>query len=255
MLRDHDEIVDKVAEACRILGELDITKEALGHVSYRIPGTETMLIKGKGPAEVGLRFTQPRDVLLVDFNADLIEGPEGLQPPSESFLHIWQYKTRPEVQSVIHMHPRYAVLLSICDKEIRPPYGSSYGGSGARFALQGIPVYPRSVTITNDQLGQDLAESMGKSSVCLMRGHGVTIVGGGVEQATLNTVDFNDLCTMTYEAYLIGGPNPLPQQDLDAMQRPREGNRTRGSAGGPEGMMARWRYYSMLAERRARSGL
>jgi ribulose-5-phosphate 4-epimerase/fuculose-1-phosphate aldolase len=255
MLRDHDKIIETVAEACRILGELEITKEALGHVSYHIPGTETMLIKGKGPGEVGLRFTQPRDIVLVDFNANLIEGPEGLQPPSESFLHIWQYKTRPEVQSVVHMHPRYAVLLSICDKEIKSPYGASYGGSGARFAQRGIPVYPRSITITNDELGQDLARAMGDSPVCLMRGHGVTVAGAGVEQAALNTIDLNDLCTMTYEAYLIGGPNPLPREDLEAMQRPAEGTRTRGSAGGVAGMMARWRYYSMLAERRARAGL
>ncbi len=255
MLREHDKLIETVAEACRILGELDITKEALGHVSYHIPGTETMLIKGKGPGEVGLRFTQPRDIILIDFSANLIEGPEGLQPPSESFIHIWQYKTRPDVQSVVHMHPRYAVLLSICDKEIKPPYGPAYGGSGARFAQQGIPVYPRSVTVTNDELGQDLARTMGNNPVCLMRGHGVTVVGGGVEQAALNTIDLADVCTMAYEAYLIGGPGPLPEQDLQTMRQPAERVRTRGSAGGMEGMMARWRYYSMLAERRARAGL
>jgi len=62
MLADHDKMVEKIAESCRMLGELEVTKEALGHVSWRIPGTETMLIKGKGPGEVGLRFTQPREI-------------------------------------------------------------------------------------------------------------------------------------------------------------------------------------------------
>src|SRR5712692_2685041 len=52
-LKDHDKMVELVAESCRVMGELEVTKEALGHVSWRIPGTETMLIKGKGPGEVG----------------------------------------------------------------------------------------------------------------------------------------------------------------------------------------------------------
>src|SRR5580704_8380586 len=105
MLKDHGKMVDLIAESCRVLGELEITKEALGHVSWRIPGTETMLIKGKGPGEVGLRFTKPEDVLLVDFNANKLEGKDDLQPPSETFIHIWQFRTLPDIASCIHMHP------------------------------------------------------------------------------------------------------------------------------------------------------
>lgn len=251
MLKDHSKMVDLIAESCRILGELDITKEALGHVSWRIPGTDTMLIKGKGPGEVGLRFSQPHDVLLVDFQANKIEGKDDLQPPSETFIHIWQYKTRPEVASVIHMHPEHAVLLTICEKPIFPIYGS---GSGARFAVEGVPTYPRSITITDDQLGQDLAKVMGNKPVCLMRGHGVTVVGRGVEHATLNTLDLNELCTMTYKAYVLGDPKPILEEDIAEYRRPQEEHRARGSAGGETGMMARWRYFKMLAEEKARTG-
>jgi L-fuculose-phosphate aldolase len=249
MLRDHDKMVETIAESCRILGQLDVTKEALGHVSWRVPGTETMLIKGKGPNENGLRFTQPQDIILVDFEANMIEGPEGLQPPSETFLHIWQYKTR-DVASVIHMHPEHAVLLTICEKPILPIYGS---GAGSRFAIEGVPTYPRSITITTHELGQDLARAMGNSPVCLMRGHGVTVVGRGVEHATLNTIDLNELCTMTYKAYAIGDPKPILAEDIEQLRRPPEEHRPRGSAGGETGMMARWRYFKALAEQKARA--
>src|SRR5487761_1289579 len=113
MVATQTDLREKIAQSCRILGEMDITHAALGHVSHRIEGKDDMLIKGKGPEEVGLRYTQTPDIITVDFKADLIEGANGLQPPSESFLHIWMYKTRPEVQSVIHMHPEHAVLLTI----------------------------------------------------------------------------------------------------------------------------------------------
>src|SRR5215212_10885962 len=93
MAQSRAELTEKLALANRILGTLDITHEALGHVSCRLEGSETMLIKGKGPGEVGLRYTETRDILEVDYKADKLQGAEDLQPPSESFIHIWMYKS------------------------------------------------------------------------------------------------------------------------------------------------------------------
>jgi ribulose-5-phosphate 4-epimerase/fuculose-1-phosphate aldolase len=250
MVTTQTDLRATIAQSCRILGEMDITHAALGHVSQRIQGKDAMLIKAKGPDEVGLRYTRTRDIITVDFNADLVEGPDGLQPPSESFIHIWMYKTRPEVQSVIHMHPENAVLLTICGKEIMPVYGSY--GSGARLAALGIPVYPRSETVHNNEMGQELAKLMGDKPACLMRGHGVTVVGQSVEEATLTTIALDEMTTMMYKAYLLGNPKPLPEEEIERLRRPPEEHRPRGSAGGAAGMMATWRYYKTLAEDRAR---
>ena len=118
-----------------------------------------MLIKAKGPNEVGLRYTRPRDIVKVDFDANMMDGPDDLQPPSESFLHIWVYKTRPDVKSVVHCHPEHAVLLTIARKEIFQIYGAYHGSSG--LARDGVPVYPSSRTIGDDKLGQDFAKVMG----------------------------------------------------------------------------------------------
>ncbi|HLG70677.1 MAG TPA: class II aldolase/adducin family protein [Chloroflexota bacterium] len=236
--------VDLVAKACRIVGKMDLTHAALGHVSFRLGDSETMLIKGKGPDEVGLRYTRPEDILTVDFNANKVSGAAGLQPPSESYLHIWLYKQNPEVRSVVHVHPEHAVLLTICEKEILPIYGAY--GSGARLAIEGVPTYPRSITIHDDKLGEEFATFMGKKSVALMRGHGVSVTGASVEDATLRSLALNELVTMTYKAYLLGTPKPIPAEDQEEYRRPLDPNRPRGSAGGPAGLMATWRYYCQL---------
>lgn len=237
-----------VAQACRVLGKLDVTHAALGHVSLRLGDSDTMLIKGKGPGEVGLRYTRPDDILTVDFSANKVSGAEDLQPPSESFLHIWLYRKRPEVRSVIHVHPEHAVLLTICDKEILPIYGA-YGG-GARLALDGVRTYPRSITIHDDRLGEEFADFMGASRVALMRGHGVSVVGNGVEDATVRTLALNELVTMTYKAYLLGTPRAISAEDQAFLTQPQDAERPRGSAGGETGMRATWRYYCSLAEDR-----
>lgn len=244
-------LIDQITQSCRMLGLLDITHAALGHVSHRIEGKDAMYIKGKGPGEVGLRYTSHEDVLMVDFNADKLEGPDFLQPPSESFLHIWMYKTRPEVQSVIHMHPKAAVLLTVCQKPVLPIYNAF--GSGARLAIDGIPTYPRSCTIASNELGKEFAEAMGSKKVCLMKGHGITAVGDGVIESTLNTLALVELTEMNYQAYLLGDPTPIMDEEIEAIRKNSANTapRTRGSSGGDTGRQAVWRYYQSLAEERA----
>jgi ribulose-5-phosphate 4-epimerase/fuculose-1-phosphate aldolase len=240
----HEADIGLVARACRVLGKLDLTQAALGHVSLRIGDTDSMLIKGKGPAEVGLRYTQPRDIITVDFNANKLAGADDLQPPSESYLHIWLYRLRPEVRSVIHVHPEHAVLLTICDKPVLPIYGAY--GPGARLALEGVRTYPRSITIHDDQLGEEFARFVGSRSVALMRGHGVSVVGSGVEDASVRTLALNELVTMNYKAYVLGTPRPIAEEDQAFFGAPDEGGRRRGSAGGQAGMLATWRYFCSL---------
>jgi ribulose-5-phosphate 4-epimerase/fuculose-1-phosphate aldolase len=249
MKAEYDDLRELVAKSCRTLGEMEITKEATGHVSVRLPEPDRMLIKGKGRGQTGLRFTQPDDIILVDFDANKVEGREDLQPPSESFIHIWQMKTRPGVQSAIHMHPENVIMLTIGEKPLIPIVGNR-----ARLPMIGVPIYPRSKTVTTNAEGQGLARVMGNKPVCLMRGHGVTVVGDSVEQATLETIDLNELCTMTYKAYVLGNPKPILAEDMELRRVPPQGGRTRGNAGGRLGLMSRWRYFTQLAEEKATGG-
>ena len=242
------EIAENLAQACRVLGAYDMTEGATGHVSYRLEGSDEMLIKSKGPDQVGLRYTQPRDIIKVDFDAEMVDGPDGLQPPSESFLHIWIYKNRPEVKSVVHMHPEYSLLVGITGMELYPIYGPFRGG-GAALARDGIPIYPDSRTIGTPEQGQSFAECMGNKDVALMVGHGIASSGDSIERSTMNALSLETLCRTFYKAYLVGTPRRLPEGELRAPGEPMpEGRRRRGSAGGIEGTMASWRYFVARAE-------
>jgi ribulose-5-phosphate 4-epimerase/fuculose-1-phosphate aldolase len=150
------------------------------------------------------------------------------------------------VQSVIHIHPKPAVLLTICNKPILPIYAAY--GTGIRLAVEGVRTYQRTITIHDDQLGEDFADFMGGQQVALMRGHGISVTGDSIEDATVRAIALDELTTMNYQAYLLGDPQPIPDIDLELMQRPPEANRARGSSGGLSGMLATWRYYSMLTD-------
>jgi ribulose-5-phosphate 4-epimerase/fuculose-1-phosphate aldolase len=232
------ELRAQVAKACRIIGKLNLTKAATGHISARVPGTDTILIRARGPGESGVRFTATEDVITVDFEGRKIFGRDDLEPPQEVFIHTWLYRTRSDIGAVLHAHPKTVVLFTICDKPLMPIYGA-YDPSSVRLLLEGIPTYPRSITVSNDNLGEEFAAAM-PGRACLMRGHGITTCGATVEEATLTAIRLNELADMNYRAHLLGNPQPISDEEIGHFKR---GNKKREDTHSAP----LWRYYCSLA--------
>jgi L-fuculose-phosphate aldolase len=212
-LTDLAALAERVARACRVLGRLDLTHAAFGHVSARIPGVDRMLIRARGPGELGVRYTSAAQIIEVDFDGKLTRpNAEGLAVPQEVFIHAEIYRARPEIFSVIHIHPPTPMLFTICCKPLLPLYGA-FDPPSAKLAIEGMPTYPRSVLINTRARGEDLARAMGQAKVCLMRGHGVTTAARSVEQATLYMVQLNQLADINHRAALLGGAEPISAED------------------------------------------
>jgi L-fuculose-phosphate aldolase len=240
-MADLSRLRELVAQSCRVLGKLNLTKEPSGHVSARVPGEDRLLIKARGPDESGLRFVGARDIITVDFSGGKTAGEDGLEPPQEVFIHTWLYKTRPDAQCVVHVHPLTVVLFTICGKPLLPLYGA-YDPSGLRLLAGGLAEYPRSITVSNERLGEEFARAMGGKQACLMRGHGITTAGPGVEDATLTAIKLNEAAEINYRAALLGAPQPIAREDIEFLTA---GSRQdRRSAHGA----SNWRYYLKLLD-------
>ena len=238
---DVSRLRELVAQSCRVLGKLNLTKEPSGHVSARLPGEDRALIKARGPEESGLRFVGARDIITVDFQGRKVAGDDGLETPQEVFIHTWLYKTRPDVQCVVHVHPLTVVLFTICEKPLLPLYGA-YDPSGLRLLVDGLATYPRSITVSNEKLGEEFAKAMGSKQSCLMRGHGITTAGPAVEVATLTAIKLNDAAEINYRAALLGTPRPIPPEDIEHLVgKARIATRSVHTA-------SNWRYYCKLLD-------
>ena len=240
-MNDLTQLREMVALSCRILGKLNLTKEPSGHVSARVPGQDRIFIKARGPDESGLRFVTARDIITVDFSGKKVAGDEGLESPQEVFIHTWLYRKRPEVQCVVHVHPLTVVLFTICNKPLQPLFGA-YDPSGLCLVVNGLSTYRRSVTVSNERLGEEFAAAMGDRSACLMRGHGITTAAESVEDATLTAIKLNDLAEVNYRAHLLGSPEPIPKEDIDILV-----GRTRGDTKSFYSATS-WRYYCKLLD-------
>ena len=247
-MADLDAARTAVSQSCRIIGKMNMTREPAGHVSYRIPGTDQILVKARGAGEAALRYVTPDDLIICDLDGKKVEGRDDLAAPNEIYIHTWLYRTRPDVNCVIHVHPTTVVLFTICNKELKPLIGA-YDPFALQMVLDGIPRYPRSVLISNDALGQDLARAIGDKSVCLMRGHGITAVGPSVEEATITAWRLNDLADINYRAALLGGAEPISDEDIEAFraQNARMRNRPPREPGSPY-QNSTWRYLTEWIE-------
>ena len=246
-MANTDALRERVAESCRVLGTLDLTKAATGHVSARIPGTNRFLMRARGDNELGVRYTTADQVIECDLDGKLIDArDDGVGLPIEVFIHSAVYKARPEVNSVIHMHPPTVVLFTIVDKPLLPIFGA-YDPSAMRLALDGIPRFDSSVLISNPELGAQLAATLGNSATCLMRGHGITTAGPTVEEASLYAIQLNELAEMNYRALLIGTPRPISEADKKSFGSITLKGDKQGPDGRPIGRQgALWRYYVEL---------
>lgn len=235
-----DELRELVATSCRIIGLLELSNPTQGHVSARIPGEERCLIRARGPEEIGLRYTSPDDVIIVDFDGQLVEGREGLAVPLEVFIHTSVYRARPEVQSVIHIHPATAVLFTICDVPLLPIFGS-FSPPALELAVDKISHYDRSILIRDPALGAELVSAMGDTSICLMRGHGITSVGRDVQESTITAIHLKELAEMNYQARLLGTPRPISDDDIATFRPMWERSRQSGTPAA--GIYSSWRFF------------
>ncbi len=222
MADDIEEIRYNVAASCRILGMQGLVRDITGHVSARIPGTDEMFIRCRGGDELGLMFTGVHNIRRTDFDG---EGPgvgSEHASPNETSIHGEIYRARPDVMAVVHAHPYYALMCGIGGLEYRPVFGG-YDPSSLSIALAGVPIYPKAATITNKELAADLLKVLGDRDVVLMRGHGITITGNSVEQATTAAIRFDRLSQIMWEIQMSG--LNVPNLDADDMARYDRSNR------------------------------
>jgi len=239
-----DELRRKVALSCRILGMTGLMRETTGHVSARIPDGAEMFIRGRGALERGLLFTVPEDVPRVDFDGKGLESGLRVGTPNELPIHGEIYKARPQVGCVVHVHPPAILRCTIAGVPLRPIFGG-YDPSAARLAVDGIPVFHRSITLTRPELVWPMLELMGNKNVCLMKGHGATVTGATVEEATVRAIKLENLAQITWDVTRNGPVDEISADDLAEFA---------GREGAGRGGTAVWDYYLDLLRQQGLDG-
>jgi len=237
-----NDLLEKLALGCRILGKEGAALGAYGHLSARDPDTGMILIKARGRHEEGMEFATAADFAAIALDGSSASAPYGLKVPNEVHIHLGIYRARPEVNSVVHSHPANIVALTAVAKPLLPLYGS-YHPPGLMMALEGIPTYPSSRLIDSAELGDEVAALMGDRVACLLRGHGAVTAGKSIEDAVMSALALNELASINCLAYSMGSPEPVPQPDMDFFKK-RFAAVAPGNLVRDDGRRSDWYYYT-----------
>lgn len=195
-----DELKQKLIDAGRILeaeGQGDLTR---GHVSVRVPGDPTHFFMK--PHSYGFDEITPENMVICNLGGEKVAG--GGRKHSEVYIHSEIFKARPDVNSVIHTHPTYAVALSATGKSLQPISQPSVAFS------DGLPYYTDTIElIRSKEMGVGVARALGACKAVLMRNHGVAVVGSTVEESTILAIMLDNACQIQLAAMAAGGMGEL----------------------------------------------
>lgn len=196
------ELKQKLVDGCHILDHEGIT-DGFGHVSVRIPETDAFLtIAGVSPGCATLDR-----LIMLDLDGRYLGGENA--PPYEWPIHACIMRARPEVMSVCHTHSKWSSLFSVLKGGLRPVH------MYAKFLpAGGPPIYPASGLIGTVERGEALAAALKDSAAVLMRAHGDAVVGTGLEQAILRTIQIAFLGELAHMAVAHGEPLYMSEEEL-----------------------------------------
>jgi L-fuculose-phosphate aldolase len=176
---------------------------AMGHLSVRIPGTETFLINPR----CAPNLAEMEDLSTVDLNTGKrVEGPGPI--PGETAIHYGIYRRNPKAVTALHTHPRYTVLMSVLNQPIVP-----FNNEAQTFS-QGVGYYPESHQIDTEERGRALAEAIGEQWVALQRGHGMSAGGVSIPGIVRMAIRLERVCEDQLTLMRLGeGIQRLPDSD------------------------------------------
>jgi L-ribulose-5-phosphate 4-epimerase len=165
----------RLIDAIRVLSAEGVL-DGSGHLSAKIPGTETFLIN---PRYAGI-LADPTDLCIVDFSGKRIAGREPI--PLETPIHSVIYRTNADVGSVLHCHPRFSILMGLQEPGLVP------FNRDARMFADGVPVFPNSAGINSDELARQMGEAMGDHYAVFLKGHGIVVSENTIEGTAVSAI-------------------------------------------------------------------
>lgn len=194
-----------------------LCKHKSGNFSARDLETGYVVIT---PTSVDRDLLTPRDMIVMDLDANVLENLSGLKPTSESLMHLMIYRQRPKATAVAHTHSMYATVFALLNKEI-PAVVYEVANLGLTKAR--IPVAPYGRPGTTE-LADSVIESCKEADCFLLEKHGaVALDERDIYEAFLKAAYIEELAELYYHALMVNSgkePDSFDQSELQKWEYP-----------------------------------
>jgi ribulose-5-phosphate 4-epimerase/fuculose-1-phosphate aldolase len=215
----------QLAAAFRISHRLGWNDGVNNHISARVPGEPDHFLMN--PRALGWDEITASTVVKLDFNGKILDGSDN--PPGRAGLnfHSAILKMKPQVGSVLHVHPKAGVVISATEDGLKivDQNGCALLGKLAYHAFEGYA--------SESDEGARIVEELGEKSAMLMWNHGLLTVGRNVAEAFGYMRRLVDACE-TQERLMATGAKireitPKARARMEHEIAERRGNQTFGA--------------------------
>ena len=199
----------QVLEAAWKMAEKGLVVGTAGNVSLRLPPEGDRELLAITPSSLYHSSLNIDDIQILDFRGKPVLG--NLTPSVETGLHIGIYKSRRNVNAVMHTHSVYASAVSVAGLDIPPILEDqvAFLGGGIKLA--------RHAPSGSKELIEYTLSALDDRSAVLMPNHGAVSTGKTLRDAFTASELVEKTAKVFLLAKLTGEVNQLPPESFKAM--------------------------------------
>jgi L-fuculose-phosphate aldolase len=166
-----------------------------GNITIRLNDREVLCT----PTMVSKGFMKPEDMCKIDYEGKQLAGTR--KRTSECLLHLAVYKTRPDVNAVVHCHPPHATAFAVAQEPIPKcilPEVEVFLGE--------VPM-ARYETPGTQKFAETIVSYVKDCNTIILANHGTVTFGPTLENAYFNTEIIDAYCRILILARQLGQVN------------------------------------------------
>lgn len=186
-MSDYSQFCQLVAQTAKDLTHKGFLSATGGNLSVRIPAENAFAIT---PSNYDYLKMLPEDICVLDMALAPLSGER--KPSVESAMHAAIYKTRPDVNAIVHTHQVYPSTLALIGEPIPALFDEQ-----VRFLGRSVKIIPYAPSGTGSLMKTVAKYVSDHSNAYIMANHGALLFGSDMERAVHN-VAVLEKCALAY---------------------------------------------------------
>jgi L-fuculose-phosphate aldolase len=174
-----------------------------GNISCRT-SNNTILITRSGICKGDVT---EKDIVEIDLNGKVLLGKHTIS--TEHKIHLYVYKKRSEINSVVHCHPVYATAFALLGEGLEKHYLPEV------FLTIGKVPLCNYATPSTDQVPKSLEPYINYSWAMLLQNHGAVTLGKNLDDAYYKMEKLEHAAKIIFLAKSIGKPRELSKKNIN----------------------------------------
>ncbi|HIQ03230.1 MAG TPA: class II aldolase/adducin family protein [Desulfurococcales archaeon] len=200
----EEELKRNICYVMRLLYERGLVSALSGNVSARLPGAREFWIT---PSGLFKGMIKPSDLVKIDLNGNITSGNR--KPSIETPLHTAIYRSRHDINAIVHSHNPYTIGLILAGVELKP------------ITVEGALILKKTTIIPyappgSSKLVQLVSKEVSKGyNILILKHHGVIAASTDLFKALALVEMLEELAKTQFICRVLGRePSTIPELDI-----------------------------------------